>query len=431
MIELNKIYEGKMEIVLPGFPANYCDSIVTDPPYGLKFMGKKWDYDVPTVAQWKEAFRVLKPGGYMLAACGTRTQHRMVVNIEDAGFEIRDVITWHYGSGFPKSLDISKAIDKASGAEREVIGERNDGMRPKANGTMNFNGRDVENGVSMSQIIEITEPSTDEAKQWEGWGTALKPATEFWTLCRKPLSENTVAENVLKHGTGGINIDACRIEGSEGDDPRLGGNGSWKTDKAAKNIYEGGYAGEEIKSSARGRFPANLILDDFMAVELDKQSGNVLGGRNTTQATSIFGSEVKDRIQEKRECDSGGASRFFYVAKPSKRERNKGCEKMFWRKLNGGSHELITKEEYDSLPKEETAVGNIHPTVKPVQLMQYLVRMITPKGGICFDPYAGSGSTAIAAELEDVFFIAVESIPNHVKIAENRLAANCPAYDLI
>ena len=220
-----KILCGNSLELLKTFPDNHFDAVVTDPPYGLSFMNKHWDYDVPTVELWREVLRVLKFGGHILVACGTRTQHRMAVNIEDAGFEIRDVITWHYGSGFPKSLDVSKAIDKAAGAERE---DREDNP--------------------------ITAP-TDEAKEWDGWGTALKPSTEFWTLARKPLSENTIAENVLKYGTGGINIDGCRVKTSDGGD-------RGRPPHTPNKIFGNGEGTNltESEHNNLGRFPANLIL---------------------------------------------------------------------------------------------------------------------------------------------------------------------------
>ena len=210
-----EIINGDCLDVLKKYPDNYFDSVVTDPPYGLSFMGKKWDYQIPSVEIWKEIFRVLKSGGHIFVACGTRTQHRMAVNIEDAGFEIRDVITWHYGSGFPKSLDVSKSIDKLKGAERKVVGQIQRGdvekgkqsSRTYASADANKNNK----AIFGYGVENITEPSSDEAKQWNGWGTALKPATEFFTLARKPLLENTVAKNVLTHGTGAINIDGCRI----------------------------------------------------------------------------------------------------------------------------------------------------------------------------------------------------------------------------
>lgn len=185
---------------------NSVDSIVSDPPYGISFMAKKWDYDVPSVEVWEEAMRVLKPGGHALIACGTRTQHRMVVNIEDAGFEIRDVVSWIYGSGFPKSLNISKAIDKSAGAEREVVEWKKSG----GGRTTAANPMDRDAGKTNSHD-PITAPATEAAKQWDGWGSAIKPAVEFFTLCRKPLSEKTIAANVLRWNTGGLNIDKCRV----------------------------------------------------------------------------------------------------------------------------------------------------------------------------------------------------------------------------
>jgi site-specific DNA-methyltransferase (adenine-specific) len=417
-MELDKVICGKMEEVLKDFPDNFFHSIVTDPPYGLKFMGKKWDYSVPSVEQWKEAYRVLKSGGYMLVACGTRTQHRMVVNIEDAGFEIRDVISWIYGSGFPKSLDISKAIDKASGAEREV-GEL------KFKGGTQLGGMNDDNWEPKD--VYDSFPATEKAKEWEGWGTALKPATEFWTLCRKPLSENTVAENVLKHGTGGINIDACRIEGSEGDDPRLGGNGSWKTDKAARNVYEGGYKGEQITSSNNGRFPSNLILDDFMAAELDKQSGILTSGAMKKsyeyQNNGFSMGKPTGSTNHLCESSSGGASRFFYVAKPSQYERNKGLKGKQKRFMDESRIEGSTGGSNPRNRGAETQRENFHPTVKPIELMRYLVRMITPKGGICLDPFCGSGTTLIACKMEEMNYMGIDMEQDFCDISEARIKA--------
>jgi len=184
------------------------DSIVTDPPYGISFMGKKWDYQIPKVELWEECLRVLKPGGHCLIACGTRTQHRMVVNIEDAGFQIRDVIIWVYGTGFPKSLDISKAIDKAAGAEREVVGKSENGI---AGGSGEFTSGN-KNTAGFKGKFDITAPATEAAKKWNGWGTALKPASEFFTLVRKPISKKNIAENVLEWGTGGINVEKTKFD---------------------------------------------------------------------------------------------------------------------------------------------------------------------------------------------------------------------------
>ena len=264
-------------------PDNSVDSIVTDPPYGLSFMGKKWDYDVPSVEVWAECLRVLKPGGHLLAFAGTRTQHRMAVRIEDAGFEIRDMIAWIYGSGFPKSLDVSKAIDKAAVAEREVVGQ-------KITGNARTGGKWSEGNAGGQTMVDLTTPATPEAQQWAGWGTALKPALEPITMARKPL-EGTVAANVLTHGTGGINVDGCRV----GTDVV-----GWSGAGGAGGVWNPTTCGLRKPGEARpasGRWPANLIHDG---------SDEVLG---------LFPSDKQ-----------GGASRFFYVAKASKKDRDEGLD---------------------------------------------------------------------------------------------------------
>jgi predicted RNA methylase len=301
-------------------PDNSVDSVVTDPPYGLSFMGKKWDYDVPSVEVWAECLRVLKPGGHLLAFAGTRTQHRMAVRIEDAGFEIRDMIAWVYGSGFPKSLDVSKAIDKAAGAEREVIERRAAAV-----------GFDAEHhgggGWSAGEVL-VTTPATDAARQWQGWGTALKPALEPITVARKPLS-GTVASNVLEHGTGAINVDGCRVgTNPDVDDPRLGGKGKWKTDKAAHNVYEGGYAGQDIASSPLGRWPANLILDgsEEVVALFPITNPSKANARNNGEFKSVAKGRDLPHVTYGHEDNGGSAARFFYCAKTSKKDRNEGLD---------------------------------------------------------------------------------------------------------
>lgn len=256
-----QLHLGDCLEVLAGLPDNSVDSIVTDPPYGLSFMGKKWDYDVPSVAIWEQCLRVLKPGGHLLAFAGTRTQHRMAVRIEDAGFEIRDIIAWVYGSGFPKSLDVSKAIDKAAGAEREVVIKR----------TMTQGGGSslqIRNGERRKVEANITAPATDAARQWSGWGTALKPALEPITMARKPLI-GTVAENVLTHGTGAINVDGCRV----------GNESRWNPSAGHKNL-ENKRTVTPISSHKEfdgreciGRWPANLIHDGSNEACLALKSG--------------------------------------------------------------------------------------------------------------------------------------------------------------
>lgn len=357
---------------------NSIDSIVTDPPYGLSFMGKKWDYDVPSIEIWKECLRVLKPGGHLLSFGGTRTYHRLVVNIEDAGFEIRDCIQWLYGSGFPKSHDISKAIDKSAGAEREVIGE-NSNQRP--------NSKEDLYTINGDKKFNITAPATLDAKQWQGWGTALKPANEPIVVARKPLEKGlTVAENVLKYGTGAINIDECRISTDELKNKIYNNKGN--------NLSFGGTYGKgTVQGNSIGRWPANIILDEEAAAALDLQ-------------------------QE-------GVSRFFYVAKASKSERNAGLEGMPQRKLedyaNGTKRKLVAQAEGPKNPNLPRA--NHHPTVKPIKLMEYLIKLVTPPNGTVLDPFAGSGSTGVAAVKLGFQFIGIERESEYVKIASKRILA--------
>jgi len=399
-------------------PDNSVDSIVTDPPYGLSFMGKKWDYNVPSVEVWAECLRVLKPGGHLLAFAGTRTQHRMAVHIEDAGFEIRDMIAWVYGSGFPKSMDVSKAIDKAAGAEREVIGKVA-GMgrqNPGWNGTAQ--GR-TEN--SFRPEYDATAPATEAAKQWQGWGTALKPSWECITVARKPLGEKTVAANVLEHGTGAINVDGCRVgyvsEDDKGNPMRFAtskrsvertfGKGGGKGDGG---MFDPNRQGLPIDHS-KGRWPANLVTDG---------SDEVVG---------LFPSDKQ-----------GSASRFFYVPKASKRDRDEGCEGLelrdrvdqsAWvRKCNVCGDTFCDPQTsrphcgHDDFSfVSPSPRRNHHPTVKPTDLMRYLCRLVTPPEGIVLDPFMGSGSTGKAAMLEGFRFIGIERDPEYYKIAEARIKA--------
>jgi len=336
---------------------NSVDSVVSDPPYGINFMGKKWDYDVPKVEVWKEAMRVLKPGGHILIACGTRTQHRMAVNIEDAGFEIRDTVAWVYGSGFPKSHNLGKAVDKLQGNKRKVVGKNLN--VPKKHNT--DSGR---YGWNTSEKNYNDDTITKGTSEWEGWGTGLKPAMELWTLARKPLSEKTIAENVLKWGTGGLNIDGCRVGTSEQDKYDLEQRQISKGSGKETNInFTGRDKDLKHEVQKQGRFPANLIHDG---------SDEVVG---------LFPDDN---------------SRFFYCAKASKSERNAGLD------------------------------TNNHPTVKPVKLMQYLVRLITPKDGTVLDPYMGSGTTGIACKKENFNFVGIELDEDYFKIAEARIKAHRP-----
>lgn len=410
-------------------------AIVTDPPYGISFMGKGWDSDVPPTAIWSECLRVLKPGGHLLSFAGTRTQHRMATRIEEAGFEIRDVIAWVYGSGFPKSLDVSKAIDKmdaseeqerrrlaftawvrsqgvtsrqideATGtnmgghyttgasqpaimtrehleacrnlfrevpqwvereadirtvesrnmAEREVVGTRKMTDTTMASPAIARLAEGV--GVAPRRLVDITAPATEAARQWQGWGTALKPAMEPITVARKPLV-GTVAENVLAHGTGGVNVDGCRV-------------GEEVLPAQARGITRmGTFQGADGNEPPErfGRWPANLIHDG---------SHEALAPFPGSSATgTLFG-----------EGEPEGAARFFYCAKPSRAERG----------------------------------DNSHPTVKPIALMRYLCRLVTPKGGTVLDPFAGSGTTGVAAIAEGFSFVGCELSEDYAAIARRRM----------
>jgi DNA modification methylase len=397
---------------------NSVDAIVSDPPYGISFMSKKWDYDVPSVEVWKEAMRVLKPGGHALIACGTRTQHRMVCNIEDAGFEIRDVVSWIYGSGFPKSLNISKAIDKAAGVEREVVG-------------ISTNSRDRSKHVvhAMNEIpnkpIDITDPATEAAKQWDGWGTALKPSVEFFTLCRKPLSESTVAKNVLKWGTGGINIDGCRVEGiSDSDKNNFHQNRKTiKEYKGDDTLYKLGTKKVCSAENPQGRFPANLIHDGSQEV-LDlfpETKSAVRKPSESGKAQDGWGLGAR-KPQERGHDDQGSAARFFYCPKASGKDRNEGCEELE-EKESKTLNEYKNPSEGRTASKSGSPKKNNHPTVKPTALMAYLCRLITPTGGVVLDPYMGSGSTGKAAVREGFSFVGIELDPDYYEIAKARVTA--------
>ena len=377
---------------------NSVDSIVTDPPYGLSFMGKKWDYDVPAVNIWEECFRVLKPGGHLLAFAGTRTQHRMAVNIEDAGFEIRDMIAWVYGSGFPKSHNISKAIDKMAGAEREVISEQ----KTNSGGMAHISKTNAEHGFrpnaytgnsadkTAQNVIQVTAPATPEAQHWDGWGTALKPALEPITVARKPIAEKSIVENVLKYGTGAINIDESRIEGEKPSVPnaKFHNHTFADTDNVNTGIGYGSGRNGEMSDNTKGRFPANLIHDG------------------------------SDEVVEL----AGESARFFYCAKASKKDRDEGLDHMEeqqfvqWQTGNGASGKPSSMSE-----GRDTKRKNTHPTVKPTDLMKYLVRMVTPKAGVVLDPFMGSGSTGKAAKLEGFDFIGIEMDEEYFLLAKSRI----------
>jgi len=393
---------------------NTFDSCVTDPPYELGFMGKSWDGTgiAFNVDFWKEVLRTLKPGSHLIAFSASRNYHRMAVAIEDAGFEIRDQIMWIYGSGFPKSLNLGKAIDKKQGNDREVVGTTNQ--------------QDITSGNYVhvpSQRKDI--PITKGTSKWEGWGTALKPAHEPIVLARKPLSEKSIVENVLKHGTGGINIDECRIEGEAKHpdtmpDFRDQGKKSKETigvDKLSfgqvqnakrkktqrqprnkdgvwteENSGMKAEGAEFADADPRGRFPANVLHDGSEVVEQQfpevAKSNPTPRNRNNTETLLKKGFEGKAKQVWSGHEDEGRASRFFYVPKAHKKERD----------------------------------GSIHPTIKPVELIKYLVRLITPKDGIVLDPFAGTGTTGEAAIQESVSCYLIEKEKEYIKDIEKRLS---------
>lgn len=388
------VHHGDCLDVLRGMADASVDAVVTDPPYELGFMGRKWDASgiAYSVDLWREVLRVLKPGGHLLAFGGTRTYHRMTCAIEDAGFEIRDTIAWMYGQGFPKSLDVSKAIDKAAGAEREVVGPSARHVSGKANqrtaglhGTSTF-------AESVGMGATITAPATEAAQQWAGWGTALKPAHEPVTVARKPLV-GTVAANVQAYGTGALNVDGCRVGASK----RVPGSPK-RVDASAHTVSLPGYGGGSGHDPNVGRWPANVVLDEDAAAVLDAQTEGVI---HSAGAAVTRDNEIKHIVPAGysggyrplasfRHGDSGGASRFFYCAKASKRDRGN---------------------------------GNKHPTVKPTALMQWLVRLVTPPGGTVLDPFAGSGTTLVAAKAEGFRAVGIEREAEYVEIIKARVGA--------
>jgi DNA modification methylase len=415
-MQKTNLFLGHCLDVLKTFDDNSFDSIVTDPPYGLSFMGKKWDYDVPSVELWVECLRVLKPGGHLLAFAGTRTQHRMAARIEDAGFEIRDMIAWVYGSGFPKSHDVSKAIDKAAGAEREVIGpnrwaDNHPKIRGKAVG-QNY-------GTDLNPCRPVTAPATDAARQWQGWGTALKPALEPITVARKPLV-GTVADNVLKWGTGGINVDASRVQGKDLETLfRKPTDNNCDKESGRPQMQKSKIVGTLSDSYKQGRFPANLIHDGSEEVvglfphtkSWEKKpgkinsSGNINFRRGLTHKTGFF------------QAFEGSAARFFYCPKATKADRNDGLDNMPLQDVHRYNAGIGEGKEPDTPSKDQ----NHHPTVKPTDLMRYLVTLVTPPDGHVLDPFMGSGSTGKGCVQAGFSFTGIEMDNGYLEIAKRRI----------
>ena len=404
------------------------DTCITDPPYGLKFMGKKWDYEIPTIELFAQIIRVLKPGAMLLCFGGTRTWHRIAVNIEDAGFIIKDNFAWIYGSGFPKSRNISKAIDKAEGAEREVIGQRNahrdnSVRKPKIYKGIGGEGKQGLANKKCGGLTDITAPATDSAKLWDGWGTALKPAFEPIIIAMKPL-QGTYVENALKYGVAGFNIDEGAIGIHEEDNI------------FAKNPHTitkgGGITSVGLNANTykvpKGRWPANVIHDGSEEVVRGFPSPHGAGAKRKEdligkRTGNLYGKYANNIIKVDN-CygDSGSASRFFYTAKASSYERNAGLYGMKKKRkshmqTNNGTGKRSMKEGFP-----DTYQQNDHPTVKPLSLMRYLVRLTkTPTGGIILDPFMGSGTTGIAAKLEGRDFIGIEIDVEYYEMAQRRV----------
>ena len=445
------LFLGDCVKVMAAMPAESVDAVVCDPPYGLEFMGKDWDAPwrdartdkrgVIDPTQWggqqdgaggnaysrsrvrtaaahyggdpaavgaqfaawcetwaREALRVLKPGGHLLAFGGTRTFHRLTCGIEDAGFEIRDCLSWLYGSGFPKSLDVSKAIDKAAGAERERVGNGASSCPGLASGRECDCAERYGNERSLSSgTIHAAEtaPATDADREWQGWGTALKPAWEPCVVARKPLA-GTVAANVQAHGTGALNVDGCRIP--HGSEVNMEAVQRQQHANGAVQFGAAGLIGSAIPTYKEGgRWPANVVLDEAAAALLDAQSGERSSGARSSGEYGGIGSGAiygdGDVVTlPGLSANSGGASRFFYTAKASRADRN------------------------------TSGANNTHPTVKPTDLMRWLVRLVTPPGGVVLDPFSGSGSTLVAARAEGFRAVGIEQSEEYAGIIRDRLA---------
>jgi site-specific DNA-methyltransferase (adenine-specific) len=426
-----KLLTGDSRDKLKELEDNSIDALVTDPPYLINFMGKDWDKENSPAADatfWEEVLRVMKPGAHGLVFGHSRQHHRVMTALEDAGFEIRDCLMWLYGSGFPKSHNIGKAVDKLQGNQREVVGETKAGKTAlgQNSGWNNHNN-----------ITEI--PVTKGTSQWEGWGTALKPAYEPIILIRKPVEKKlTIAKNVLKHGTGGLNIDASRI-GTDEDfssvKPRkmMSNQGSVKTDDHDHTASDTWQAAKD-KLQNLGRFPANVLLDEVSAQILDEQApavGNAFKKTRTKDTSGGTGDSWKTN-GKKAGQDNGvydglsGASRFFYCAKVSKSERNAGCDGLEIKEHPSvdfrPNHKVKADEGHEGTPFSRfKPERNNHPTVKPIKLMTYLTKLITPPNGLVLDPFMGSGSTGMACALEGFDFVGIEMDPDYAQICEARI----------
>jgi len=395
-IETNVIHTGDCFNVLSDLPAESVHAVVTDPPYGLAFMGRDWDdFEPKEYQEWcqewaTEVKRVLKPGGHLLAFSGNRTHHRLFTGVEDAGFEIRDTITWHYGSGFPKAADISKTIDKRADAEREDLGPNPNAVGRSYNKTGGNYNNDHEEDRSKQD--RITAPATDAAKQWDGFKTGLKPATEYVVMARKPFDAATV-DCVLEHGTGALNIDGCRIDNDIEETTT-----TTRASERNQNAYGDAERSDIDSASPEGRYPSNVIFDETEAERLDRVVGvseSKSGGESTGFSGDVYGDNSDDYASERQERigydGKGGPSRYFYTSKASKAERT-----------------------------EDGSIANAHPTVKPTDLMEWLVKLVTAENQIVLDPFAGSGTTLKAAKAVGRDFVGIEKQAQWADVARVR-----------
>ena len=404
-MDKNVVHTGDCFDVLADLPDNAIHAVVSDPPYGLAFMGRDWDdFEPKEYQEWCEQWatevkRVLKPGGHLLAFSGNRTHHRLFTGVEDTGFEIRDTLTWHYGSGFPKASDISKTIDKRADAEREVVGKSrwsDCGEAFSSDGSHDGYKRDAHERDGYKER-HVTAPATDAAKKWDGWKTGLKPATEFVVMARKPYDGATV-DSVLEHGTGALNIEACRV--NTNDDLSAASSGGFASglhqNQNKSNPRENTKSGFETPDR-EGRYPANVVFDETAAERLDQQVGKLETGdfhqnqaNETQDKYGEYSGEYKNPTHYP--ADSGGPSRYFYTSKASKAERT----------LDG-------------------KIDNAHPTVKPIDLMEWLVKLVTAEDQIVLDPFCGSGTTCMAAKNLNRQFIGIEQQPKWADVARVRV----------
>ena len=424
-----KLYQGSMLDMLEIIQPSTIDSIVTDPPYELNFMGKGWDnagisFQTDT---WKKCFEVLKPGGYLLAFGGSRTFHRIACAIEDAGFEIRDTIMWLYGSGFPKSMNIGLAIDKKNGVESKVVGKSKSGSTSKA---FNLNEQQREAGTG----ILAGEYDVKEAQnEWNGWGTALKPSFEPIIVARKPF-KGSLVDNVIEHGVGGINIDECRVEAIDKEDLQK----NWNRQQSTSSNVVSYVAQKDIdlrEYKPDGRFPANTILT-YDENDFDEVCGGFPNTKNITKTHIAKNSDNNVNFNASKQVniigyeDSGSASRYFYCAKASKKDRDEGLDD-----FEEKNTMCDRNPELASANMPQNRSGNLrkntHPTVKPTTLMQYLVRLVTPNGGTILDPFNGSGSTGKAVMYENkerdknYKYIGIELTEEYIPISKARIEYVC------